>query len=76
MGMSSMFAGSAGAPGMPVAAPTSICLPAEVNRLNWLTRISAARLSASSGVTVPSVSISIVSLSKLVIWPTRVFSTV
>ena len=38
-------------------------------------RIEAARLSASSGPIVPSVSISIVSLSKLVTWPTRVLST-
>jgi hypothetical protein len=36
----------------------AICLPAAVKRLNWPTRISAARLSASSGVSVPSVSIS------------------
>ena len=38
-------------------------------------RIEAARLSASSGPIVPSVSISMVSLSKLVTWPTRVLST-
>jgi hypothetical protein len=43
--------------------PATSALPAAVNRRNWSTRISAARLSASSGVSVPSVSISIVSLS-------------
>ena len=37
------------------------------NGWNWWTRMSAERDSASSGVIVPSVSISIVSLSKLVI---------
>ena len=38
-------------------------MPIETNGRNWLTRISAERLRASSGVSVPSVSISIVSLS-------------
>ena len=50
-------------------------MPTVTNGRNWLTRISAERLSASSGVIVPSVSISMVSLSKLVIWPTRMLST-
>ena len=59
--MSSMFAGSAAA---PVAAATgAAAMPTVTNGRNWLTRISAERLSASSGPIVPSVSISIVSLS-------------
>ena len=49
--------------------------PIVTNGRNCSMRIEAARLSASSGPIVPSVSISIVSLSKFVTWPTRVLST-
>ena len=47
--MSSMFGGSWA---MPVAAcsPTAAAIPIVTNGRNWLTRISADRLSASSGV--------------------------
>ena len=62
MGMSSMFAGSASV--APATSSSAVNLrPADVNWLNCATRISAARESASSGETVPSVSISRVSLS-------------
>jgi hypothetical protein len=49
------------------AAAGTAAIPTVTNGRNWLTRISADRLRASSGPIVPSVSISIVSLSKLVI---------
>ena len=41
----------------------------------WCLSMTAASLRASSGVILPSVQISRVSLSKSVIWPTRVAST-
>jgi DNA-directed RNA polymerase subunit alpha len=44
-------------------AVTAAAIPIVTNGRNWLTRISAERLRASSGVIAPSVSISIVSLS-------------
>ena len=63
MGMSSMFWGSAPATGRGLAVAARAACPPMVNRLNCATRISAARDSASSGEMVPSVSISMVSLS-------------
>ena len=45
------------------ATGATAAIPTVTNGRNWLTRISAERLSASSGLIVPSVSISIVSLS-------------
>jgi hypothetical protein len=60
--MSSMFGGSWATP--PAASvPGTAAIPIETKGRNWFTRISAAWLRASSGVIVPSVSISIVSLS-------------
>ena len=64
--MSSMFGGSCGTPGAARSGATA-WTPTVTNGWNWCTRMSAERESASSGVIVPSVSISIVSLSKLVI---------
>ena len=64
--MSSMFGGSCGTPDGARSTATA-WTPIVTNGWNWRTRMSAERDSASSGVIVPSVSISIVSLSKLVI---------
>ena len=74
IGMSSMFGGSCGTPAT-ARSGAAAWTPIVTNGWNWRTRMSAERESASSGVIVPSVSISSVSLSKLVIWPTRVLST-
>ena len=63
MGMSSMFGGSDAVPPRPRGRRPPAACRRLVNRLNWATRISAARESASSGESVPSVSISMVSLS-------------
>ena len=46
-----------------------------INTLRCSLKTLAARLKASSGVIVPLVNISRVSLSKSVSWPTRVFCT-
>ena len=69
--MSSMFGGSWAMP--PRArSPGAAARPIVHERLELGDEdVDAARESASSGVIVPSVSISIVSLSKLVSWPTR-----
>ncbi len=61
MGISSMLAGMAGVP--PVGWAATAADPMLANSENWWTRISAARARASSGVMLPSVSISSVSLS-------------
>ena len=47
-----------------------------VNRVKWSQRIFAPRLTASRAEMVESVQTSMVSLSKSVMFPTRVFSTV
>ena len=72
MGVSSRFADTGIAASSPVIVGRRSM---SAKRLNSRTRISAACESEAWGVVVPSVSISRLSLSKLVIWPTRVFST-
>ena len=56
-----MFAGICGTP--PVGLAAIAAVPTLANSENWRTRISADLASASSGLMVPSVSISRVSLS-------------